>query len=65
MVRDAVRVNQEYIRRAGWCLVKCPESGDVAGSVCTGIKVIKRSKVPVHDARRDVAITNKLGRRDA
>jgi integrase len=56
-------IQQDYIRRAGWCLVKCPECGAAPGLACTGIKVIKRkrSKIPVHDARRAFAVANKLG----
>jgi integrase len=44
-------------------LVKCPECGAAPGSVCAGIKVIKRKrfKIPVHDARRDAATAKKLG----
>jgi hypothetical protein len=51
------------IRRAGWCLVECPECGAEPGKACTGIKVIKRkrSKIAVHDRRQKAAKAKGLG----
>ena len=50
-------LQQDWIRRAGFCLVACPECGAAPGVRCTGFPV-KRNKRPligVHDARRQVA----------
>jgi integrase len=60
---DASPIQQDWIRRAGWCLVACPECGAVPGVACTiehrgrG----KKSNIPVHDSRRELATENGLG----
>jgi integrase len=56
-------IQQDFIRPAGWCLVKCPECGAKPGTVCSGIKVIKskRAKIPVHPSRRAAAEAMRLG----
>jgi integrase len=54
---DASPIQQDWIRRAGWCLVECPECGATPGVVCTLTSHGrgKRHNIPVHDARRDMA----------
>jgi hypothetical protein len=32
---DASPIQQDWIRRAGWCLVECPECGAAPGVACT------------------------------
>jgi integrase len=56
-------IQQDWIRRAGWCLVECPECGAAPGVVC---KVTKRGRgktfnLPVHDTRRESATEKGLG----
>lgn len=50
-------IQQDYIRRAGWCLVACTTCGAVPGDACNDVHG-GRGKVriiPVHDARRELA----------
>jgi integrase len=56
-------IQQDWIRRAGWCLVACPECGADPGKACSVITEGrgKRFKVPVHDSRRDLATEMKMG----
>lgn len=56
-------IQQDYIRRAGWCLVTCPECGADPGKACIGIKQGrgKQFKIPVHEARRTLATEKGLG----
>ena len=56
-------IQQDWIRRAGWCLVACPECGAAHGKVCTVIKQDrgKQFNIPVHDARRNLAFEKGLG----
>ncbi len=42
----ASTIQQDWIRRAGWCLVECPECGAVPGVRCGGFPV-KRHKRPL------------------
>lgn len=59
----ACPIQQDYIRRAGWCLVECPECGAAPGSACTGVHRGKGRAfaIAVHDARRGLA-TQRGGR---
>jgi integrase len=56
-------IQQDYIRRAGWCLVACSRCGALPGTACTEVdqKRGKRHAIPVHGERRQVAIENNLG----
>jgi integrase len=56
-------IQQDWIRRAGWCLVACPECGVHPGRVCTMTTPGrgKQSKIPVHVARRSLATERGLG----
>lgn len=56
-------LQQDWIRRAGLCLVSCPECGAVSGERCKGTKQTnhKRPRIPVHNGRRDAATTAGLG----
>jgi len=56
-------IQQDWIRRAGWCLVACPECGAVPGKACVIIKHShgKRFNIPVHDARHKSATEKGLG----
>jgi integrase len=56
-------IQQDWIRRAGWCLVSCPECGAVAGKACamTNRGRGKKFNIPVHDSRKSVAIQKGLG----
>ena len=56
-------IQQDYIRRAGWCLVKCPVCNAEPGSSCNIVLKGKGSlpAIPVHDERRELATTKKLG----
>lgn len=56
-------IQQDWIRRAGWCLVSCPECGTPPGKVCAMAKTGrgKQPKTLVHDARRRVATEKGLG----
>jgi integrase len=60
---DASPIQQDWIRRAGWCLVTCPECGAVPGVACT-VEHRGRGKkfnIPVHGSRRELATENGLG----
>lgn len=50
-------LQQDWIRRAGWCLVECPDCGAAPGERCIGMKQTnhKRPRIQVHDARREAA----------
>jgi integrase len=56
-------IQQDYIRRAGWCLVACPRCEAAPGKACIEVdqKRGKRHTVPVHDERRQHATENKFG----
>jgi hypothetical protein len=58
-----LRIQQDYIRRAGWCLVACPSCGASPGTACTegDQKRGKRYAIPVHDERRQLATQNGFG----
>lgn len=53
----ACPIQQDYIRRAGWCLVACPECNAAPGVACVGVQRGRGKKyiIPVHDARRQLA----------
>lgn len=56
-------IQQDWIRRAGWCLVKCPECQKAPGVACT-LEIKGRGKlfnIPVHEARRQKATEAGLG----
>jgi len=60
---DASPIQQDWIRRAGFCLVACPECGAVPGVACT-IEHRGRGKkfnIPVHDTRRELATESGFG----
>jgi integrase len=60
---DASPIQQDWIRRAGWCLVACSECGAVPGVACT-VEHRGRGKkfnIPVHDCRRELATENGFG----
>jgi hypothetical protein len=60
---DASPIQQDWIRRAGWCLVECPECGAAPGVACS-LKSQGRGKrynIPVHDTRRESATKNGFG----
>lgn len=50
-------LQQDWIRRAGWCLVECPECEAVPGVRCSGfpVKRHKRPLIGVHERRRAAA----------
>ncbi len=50
-------LQQDWIRRAGFCLVACPDCGAASGARCTGfsIRSRKRPRIGVHSARRAAA----------
>ena len=56
-------IQQDYIRRAGWCLVPCPVCKAAPGTACTMVLEGKGSlpKIPVHDERRALATKKKFG----
>jgi integrase len=56
-------IQQDWIRRAGWCLVTCSECGALPGKVCAMSKPGrgKQPKIPVHDVRRSLAKEKGLG----
>jgi len=56
-------IQQDYIRRAGWCLVECPECDATPGVACTAIHHGRGKShfIPVHDARRQLATEKGLG----
>jgi integrase len=56
-------IQQDYIRRAGWCLVACPRCEAAPGTACTEEehKRGKRIAIPVHDERRQFATQNGFG----
>jgi integrase len=56
-------IQQDWIRRAGWCLVECPNCGAVPGVPCVLEQKNrgKRFNIPVHDERRDLAIEMGFG----
>jgi integrase len=49
-------IQQDDIRRAGWCLVACPGCGGAPGIAGTGVdqKRGKRHAIPVHEERRQL-----------
>ena len=60
---DACPIQQDWIRRAGFCLVERPECGAVPGIACT-VEHLGRGKkfnIPVHDSRRELATDEGLG----
>lgn len=59
----ACPIQQDYIRRAGWCLVSCPECDAAPGVACVGVQHGrgKKHSIPVHDARRQLATELNLG----
>jgi integrase len=50
-------IQQDYIRRAGWCLVKCSVCQAVPGVACVGES---KQSIPVHADRREAAVKAKL-----
>jgi len=56
-------LQQDWIRRAGWCLVACPECGAEPGIRCSGFPVrrSKRPPITVHAARRAAATAAGFG----
>ena len=56
-------IQQDYIRRAGWCLVACPECNAAPGVPCQNAKHGrgKAHTIPVHDARRQLATEEGFG----
>ena len=46
-------LQQDWIRRAGWCLVACPECAAAPGTRCAGFSMRnrKRLRIGVHKAR--------------
>ena len=50
-------LQQDWIRRAGWCLATCPECGAGSGVRCNGMRQTKHKdpRIPVHDGRRGAA----------
>jgi integrase len=56
-------IQQDWIRRAGWCLVECPNCGAVPCVACTLEQKNggKRFNIPVHDERRELAIEMGFG----
>ena len=56
-------IQQDNIRRAGWCLVACPSWGAAPGTACTeeDQKRGKRFTIPVYDERRQFATQNGFG----
>lgn len=56
-------IKQDYIRRAGWCLVACPECGAAPGAACIGVHRGrgKAYTIAVHEVRRELAIRTGLG----
>ena len=50
-------LQQDWIRRAGWCLVECPECGAAPGVRCSGFPEHrkKRPLIGVHSLRREAA----------
>lgn len=58
---DASPIQQDWIRRAGWCLVACPECGAVPGVACTVEHRGKKFNISVHDSRRELATKKGFG----
>ena len=56
-------IQQDYIRRAGWCLVKCPVCNAAPGTPCSIVLKGRGSlpAIPVHDERRALATKKKYG----
>ena len=56
-------IQQDYIRRAGWCLVACPECNASPGVPCQNAKHGrgKAHTISVHDARRQLATEKGFG----
>ena len=56
-------IQQDWIRRAGWCLAACPECGAAPGERCIGMKQTnsKRPRIQVHDARREAVTSADFG----
>lgn len=50
-------LQQDWIRRAGWCLATCPKCGAGPGERCNGMKQTKHKhpRIPLHDGRRGAA----------
>jgi len=56
-------IQQDWIRRAGWCLITCPECGAIPGKACNVVKKGrgKQFNIRVHDGRRNLATEKGLG----
>jgi integrase len=56
-------LQQDWIQRAGWCLVACPEFGAPPGERCKGMRQTnhKRPRIQVHNSRREAATRTGLG----
>lgn len=56
-------IQQDWIRRAGWCLVTCPDCGAAPGEVCVLTRPGRGKKfnIPVHDCRKNLAGEKGLG----
>lgn len=56
-------IQQDWIRRAGWCLVECPNCGAVPGVACMLEQKNRGNRfiIPVHDERRELAIEMGFG----
>jgi integrase len=56
-------LQQDWIRRAGWCLVACPRCGAEPGERCKGMKQTnrKRPRISVDDGRREAATAAGFG----
>lgn len=59
----ACPIQQDYIRRAGWCLVACPKCGAASGVLCNDVRRGrgKAHVISVHDERRQLATEQGLG----
>lgn len=60
---DGCPIQQDWIRRAGWCLVACPECDAVPGVACVVEHRGRGRKfnIPVHDSRREAATAAGFG----
>ncbi|HXU17638.1 MAG TPA: hypothetical protein VN708_21055 [Terriglobales bacterium] len=56
-------LQQDWIRRAGFCLVACPECGAAPGERCNGMKQTnsKRPRIQVHGKRRMAPTAEEYG----
>lgn len=56
-------LQQDWIRRAGWCLVECQACGAAPGERCSGMQQTNstRPRIQVHYARRDAAMAAGYG----